>query len=141
MLPTPTPDDYRRAAELRATLRLFSRRSEQVSRDEGLTPRRYLLLLMIKGSVDGNQRSTVTELAGRLQLRQSTVTELVGRAEDAGLVERLQSEHDGRVTYLRLTEQGEERLEAAFVRLGPERKRLANLLAILEGEAEGATTA
>src|ERR687884_671665 len=77
-----------RAADFRAALRQFLRRSERIARSSGLTPQRHLLLLMIKGAADGSEQSTVTELAERLQLAQSTVTELVRRAEEAGLVER-----------------------------------------------------
>jgi DNA-binding MarR family transcriptional regulator len=66
----------------------------------------------------------VTELAQRLQLAQSTVTELVSRAEEAGLVSREQSQADARVAYLRLTEEGEDRLAAAFTGLETERSQL-----------------
>src|SRR5215831_6067178 len=97
-------------AEFREALRRFLRQSERVARQSGLTPQRYLLLLMIKGARDGGERSTVTELAGRLQLAQSTVTELVSRAEEAGLIAREQSQTDARVAHLRLTEEGERRL-------------------------------
>src|SRR6059058_6079343 len=96
-----------RVAEFRATLRRFMRRSERAARASGLTPQRYLLLLMIKGAADGSEQSTVTELAERLQLAQSTVTELVSRAEEVGLIDREQSDSDGRVTNLRLTPEGE----------------------------------
>src|SRR4249920_2108815 len=102
MTDRPRPEDYRRAAELRVALRRFLRLSEQAARRHGLTPQRYALLLSIKGAADGSERSTVTELAERLQLAQSTVTELVRRAEDAGLIEREQSASDGRVAYLRV---------------------------------------
>src|SRR5437764_6203154 len=89
-------------AEFRAGLRQFLRRSERIAREAGLTPQRYLLLLMIKGAADGSEQSTVTELAERLQLAQSTVTELVRRAEETGLLEREQSHTDARVVHLRL---------------------------------------
>ena len=111
-------------AEFRAALRRFLRQSERVARKSGLTPQRHLLLLMIKGARDGSERSTVTELADRLQLAQSTVTELVSRAEEAGLVERQQSQRDARVAYLRLTADGEQRLEDSFTALGTERAQL-----------------
>ena len=88
-------------------IRSFLRTSEQLAREHGLTPRRLLLLLMIKGAPDGSEQSTVTELAERLQLAQSTVTELVGRAERVGLIERERSERDLRVAHLRLTAEGE----------------------------------
>src|SRR5216110_372084 len=90
-------EEVARVAEFRAALRRFLRRSERVARGSGLTPQRYLLLLMIKGAPDRSEQSTVTELADRLQLAQSTVTELVSRAEEVGLVEREPSASDGRV--------------------------------------------
>jgi DNA-binding MarR family transcriptional regulator len=118
--------DIREAAELRASLRKFLRASERVAREEGLTPSRYLLLLMIQSGVQG--RSTVTELADRMQLTQSTVTELVTRAESAGLVTRSQSDEDARVFWLELTEEGQSRLARAVARNGAERNRLIELL-------------
>jgi DNA-binding MarR family transcriptional regulator len=82
------------------------------------------LLLMIKGAPDRSERSTVTELARRLQLAQSSVTELVGRAEEVGLVARERSDLDYRVAYLRLTEQGEGRLRKCLTTLEAERRKL-----------------
>jgi DNA-binding MarR family transcriptional regulator len=116
-------------AEFRAALRQFLRRSERVARLSGLTPQRHLLLLMIKGAPGGDEQSTVTQLSERLQLAQSTVTELVRRAEDAGLLEREQSESDGRVVYLRLTKEGERRLEQVDEKLTVERARLRETIA------------
>lgn len=117
-------DDVIAVADFRAALRSFLRQSERVARQSGLTPQRYLLLLMIKGAPDGSGQSTVTELARRLQLAQSTVTELVSRAEESGLIERKQSGKDGRVAYLRLTEEGERRLHMSFTGLDVERQQL-----------------
>jgi len=118
-------------AGLRSALRVFMRQTEQMARRSGLTPQRHLLLLMIKGAPDGSERSTVTELSERLQLAQSTVTELVRRAEDAGLIEREQSSSDGRVAYLRLTREGERRLERVDEKLTIERARLRETIADL----------
>src|SRR6266498_5041197 len=122
----PSYDEFREAAALRGALRKFMRSSERIAREEGLTPSRYLLLLMIKASERG--RSTVTELAERMQLTQSTVTELVTRAEAAGLVERRQSDDDARVFWLQLTEEGEARLARTVARIGREKQRLIDLL-------------
>jgi len=122
----PRTEEYERAAELRAALRQFLRVSEQVARAHGLTPQRYLLLLMIRGAP--GERSTVTELAKRLQLAQSTVTELVSRAEVIGLIRREPSPNDGRVAYLRLTPVAERRLAAVVTELGPEHRRLADIM-------------
>jgi DNA-binding MarR family transcriptional regulator len=118
-------------ADFRESLRRFLRQSERIARQSGLTPQRYILLVMIKGARDGSERSTVTELASRLQLAQSTVTELVSRAEEAGLIRRAQSETDARVAHLQLTDEGERRLEAAFTGLATEREQLRDVLAHL----------
>jgi DNA-binding MarR family transcriptional regulator len=122
-------------AEFRAALRQFLRRSERVARRSGLTPQRYLLLLMIKGAPSGTELSTVTELSERLQLAQSTVTELVRRAEEAGLLEREQSPTDARVAHLRLTNEGEQRLTRSFTQLATERAQLREAFAQFDGSA------
>ena len=132
MTEPPSVEQVVRVAEFRAGLRRFLRRSERIARSSGLTPQRYLLLLMIKGAPEGNEQSTVTELADRLQLAQSTVTELVSRAEEVGLIEREQSTSDGRVAHLRLTAEGERRLERAFTDLGVERRELRETFAHLD---------
>ncbi len=129
---TKPTDEFVRVAEFRSALRRFMSQSERVARASGLTPQRYLLLLMIKGAPAGNERSTVTELSDRLQLAQSTVTELVARAADAGLVSRQPSTDDGRVAVLRLTEEGELRLKRAFTGLATERQQLLSSLVHLQ---------
>ncbi len=121
-----------RAAAFRAALRSFLRTSERVARESGLTPQRHLLLLMIKGSPDGSESATVTDLARRLELAQSSVTELVNRAEALGLVRRERSDVDGRVAHLRLTAEGERRLARAFRELEIERVELRDAIAALD---------
>jgi DNA-binding MarR family transcriptional regulator len=124
--------DAIRIAAFRAAIRSFLRTSEQLAREEGLTPRRYLLLLMIKGAPNGSEQSTVTELSERLQLAQSTVTELVGRAERAGLIQRERSEKDPRVAHLRLTPDGERRLALSVRGLEEQRHELRQRLDALD---------
>jgi len=131
----PSLADVIAVADFRAALRRFLRTSERVARQSGLTPQRHLLLLMIKGAPTGREESTVTELAERLQLAQSTVTELVSRAEEAGLLEREQSQADARVAHLRLTAEGERRLLKSFTALAQERRQLAAAIANLELDA------
>jgi DNA-binding MarR family transcriptional regulator len=119
-------------------LRSFLRSSERIGRENGLTPQRHLLLLMIKGAPDGSESSTVSELVERLELAQSTVTELVGRAEEAGLIEREASRTDARVAHLRLRPEGERRLARVFQAHDGERRRLLELVHELEdGSAPG----
>jgi DNA-binding MarR family transcriptional regulator len=131
---SPTAAEVARVAEFRVALRRFLHGTERVAREVGITPRWYLLLLLIKGAPDLKERSTVTELAARLRLAQSSVTELVARAEQAGLVRRERSSDDGRVVYLRLTAEGEERLAQAFEGLAAERRALREAIAELEPE-------
>jgi DNA-binding MarR family transcriptional regulator len=133
MVDAPIPTERAmRAASFRAALRAFLRETEVATRKSGLTPQRYLLLLMIKGAPDGSEQSNVSELASRLSLAQSTVTELVGRAEQAGLVERETSAVDGRVEHLRLTDEGERRLTHAFRALTIDRRSLGQMLSELD---------
>jgi DNA-binding MarR family transcriptional regulator len=110
------------------------RTTERNARAAGLTPQRYMLLLMIKGAPDHSERSTVTELADRLQLAQSTVTELVRRAEETGLIERERSSADGRIAYLRLSAEGEQRLARSFTTNETERRTLTEAFSHLEGK-------
>ena len=133
MAGTLSAEEVARVAEFRSALRRFLRRSERNARGAGLTPQRYLLLLMIKGAADYSEQSTVTELAERLQLAQSTVTELVRRAEETGLVERERSDADGRIAHLRLSAEGERRLEKSFTSNENERRALREAFESLEG--------
>jgi DNA-binding MarR family transcriptional regulator len=119
----PSAATVRATAAFRTALRRFERTSEQIARQHGLTPQRYLLLL-IKGAPDGGERSTIGEPSERLQLAQHTVSELVARAERAGLIRRERSSDDRRVHHLRLTAEGERRLAAAFTDHGAERQAL-----------------
>lgn len=131
---SPTAEEAARVAEFRVALRRFVHGTERVAREVGITPRWYLLLLLIKGAPDLSERSTVTELSERLRLAQSSVTELVARAEQAGLVRREPSTEDGRVVYLRLTREGEHRFAEGFESLAAERQALRDAIAELEPE-------
>jgi DNA-binding MarR family transcriptional regulator len=126
-------EEVARVAEFRAALRRFLRTTERNAQAAGLTPQRYLLLLMIKGAPDLTEQSTVTELAERLQLAQSTVTELVSRAEESGLVERERSSADGRIAHLRLSAEGERRLAQAFTSNATQRIALEDAFEHLRG--------
>ena len=117
---------YRAAAQFRTALRQFLRKSEDVARSAGLTPRQHLLLLQIAAAPE--ERTTVSELVRKLALTQSAVTELVQRAEQAGLVGRAVSAADGRVVHLSLTPEGEKRLGRAHAELGPERAELRRVV-------------
>jgi DNA-binding MarR family transcriptional regulator len=122
----------RQAAAFRVALREFARETEQATRKSGLTPQRYLLLLLVKGAADGSERATISDLGQRLHLAQSTVTELVNRAAQAGLVRRGTSPDDGRVVYVQLTDEGDRRFAEAFRALAHERRALHDVVTKLD---------
>lgn len=124
----PTAEEAARVAAFRTALRRFERETERAARASDLTPRWYLLLLLVKGSPDLDERSTVSELSQRLHLAQSTVTELVARAEAAGLLRREPSAADGRVAHISLTAEGERRFARAFRSLAAERRAIRDVI-------------
>ena len=136
---SPTPDRIQRIAEFRSALAAFLERSGAGARRHGLTPQRYLLLLMIKGAPDGNERVTMGELAARLRISANTASELVSRAARAGLVVRERSAADLRVVELRLTDEGERRLAQAVAATDADRRLLSQAFQRLAETFEQAT--
>jgi DNA-binding MarR family transcriptional regulator len=124
-------NEFAEAAALREALRAFHRRSEVVTRTFGLTPRTYLLLLLIKTARAGNGTAGLPELEERLHLGKSTVTELVLRTEERGLVRRELDRVRTRGIAVTLTPAGERRLAKAVGALGDERARLFDALSAL----------
>jgi DNA-binding MarR family transcriptional regulator len=115
-------------AEFRAAFEHYVRAGKRIVGRYGLPPKRYALLLMIKGAPDGSERTTVTELSRRLELAQHTTTELVGRAVKAGLIRRTVSSEDRRVVHLTLSARGERQLLKAFNALAPERRAFRDMV-------------
>ena len=95
-------------------LRTFLARNERVARRCGLTPQRFVLLLMIKAANESGEDLSFGDVASRLDLSRSGVTELVRRAEHVGLVRRRSSPVDRRVVYLETTPEGDARLVCAL---------------------------
>ena len=94
-------------AELRYQIRRFLRFSEDASREAGLEPHQYQLMLAVKGLPDG-VRPRISELAERLQIKHHSTVELVNRLETRGYLERQPGEKDKREVLLSLTPKGEE---------------------------------
>jgi DNA-binding MarR family transcriptional regulator len=121
-------DSLEAAAALREAVRLFERRSEEVTRSHGLTARGYALLLMVKTGREADGTATPDELERRLQLAKSTVAELVQRNEESGLIRRRpHPERPGSIV-VSLTRKGEQRLLRVFDELGTERDVLFRLV-------------
>ncbi len=121
--------EAQRVAEFRAGLRRFHARTDQAARDAGLTPQRYLLLVMIKGAPDGSESATASDLADRLEMPQTTISDLVARTREAGLLRGDPSTQDGRVVHLRLSDEGERRLALCIRSLHDDRAELERTLA------------
>jgi DNA-binding MarR family transcriptional regulator len=113
-----------RIATFRSQLRSFLRHSERRCLSLGLTPQRFVLLLLIDGAPDGSRRASFTDLAARLELERNTVTELCARAEEAGLIVREPSALDLRVVSLRLTKEGDRLLQRALAETDDARREL-----------------
>jgi DNA-binding MarR family transcriptional regulator len=118
-----TKKEFETLSEFRYQLRRFLRFSEQVTREHGITPLQYLLLLHIKG-YPGRDRATVGELAERLQAQHHGVVALITRCEKLGWVSREQGKADRREVEIRLTAKGE-RMVAKMAQL--HRDELLNL--------------
>jgi DNA-binding MarR family transcriptional regulator len=107
---TMTKDDFETLAGFRYHLRRFLRFSERVTRANGVTPLQYQLMLQIKG-FPRRDWASVAELAERLQAQHHAVVQLISRCEAAGWVRRDACRDDQRRVEVRLTADGERRLE------------------------------
>jgi DNA-binding MarR family transcriptional regulator len=127
-MPRMTEKDYATLLGFRTELRRFLHWSEEQARTSGLTPAQHQLMLAVKGHPDPIG-PTIGDVAGYLALRHHSAVELVGRAEKAGLVERRRDSADHRVVHLRLTADGEERIQRLSRLHLEELRQLAPLLA------------
>ncbi len=104
-----TRNQYEALAEFRYRLRRFLRYSESVTRQQGLTPLQYQLLLQIKG-YPGRQWASIGELAERLQAQHHGVVALATRCQRLGLISRRIHVPDRRRVRISLTPKGERAL-------------------------------
>src|SRR5262245_54020762 len=110
MVGSITAEEYRALAELRHRIRLFLCEGDAKSRQAGLEPQQYLLLLALRGLPDGVEGS-IRNLADRLALKHHSVVELVDRMEAHGYVKRNRSRDDRRRVLVSLLPRGEKLLE------------------------------
>lgn len=120
--------DFEDLAEFRYQLRRFLRFSERVTKEYGVTPLQYQLMLQVKG-FPGRDWATLTELAERLQAQHHGVVALVSRCEALGLVERRAGLSDLRVVQVCLTPAGEKCLEQLAILHRDELTALEDILA------------
>lgn len=101
---------YAQLAALRTHIRRYLAWAEQAAREHGMTPAQVQLALAVRSHADPSG-PTLSDLADTLLLRHHSVVGLVDRAETAGVVRRARGAgHPGRV-HVRLTAEGERRLE------------------------------
>jgi DNA-binding MarR family transcriptional regulator len=119
-------NEYQALAEVRYQIRRFLRFSEAAARMAGLEPQQHQLLLAVKGLPEGS-RSTIGEVAERLQIQHHSTVELVDRLVKRGFVQRKRDSLDRRQVLLQLTAKGERVLRDLSVHhedelrtLGPE---------------------
>jgi len=120
-------EDYQNLLAFRSALRRFLQWSQDKAAGVGLTPAQYQLLLAIKGH-NHEEGPTVGDVAGYLLLRPQSAVELIDRAEAAGLLERWQDDDDRRVVRIRLTPDGERRLDQLVPAHIDELQQLAPIL-------------
>lgn len=134
-MPRMTEKDYATLLGFRTELRRFLHWSEEQARASGLTPAQHQMMLAVKGHPDPIG-PTIGDVARYLALRHNSAVELADRAEKAGLIERRRDDEDHRVMRLRLTADGEERIQRLSRLHLEELRQLAPLLAGL-GEPAG----
>lgn len=98
---------FQELAHFRHKLRKFLRFSEDAARACGITPQQHQLMLGVAG-FKGHGRATISEIAEFLQEKHNSVVGLVDRAEQSGLVQRMEDAEDRRVVVVSLTMRGEE---------------------------------
>lgn len=101
-----SPGDYEALGNLRHALRKFTEFSNVEVSKLGLTPQQHQALLAIKG-LPPEKEMTIGMLADRLLIAPHSATELVNRLAEAGYIERVSSQIDGRRQIVRLTNKAE----------------------------------
>src|SRR5436309_7292892 len=102
MIPTSATSELELAARLRLAVTRLARRLRQQSA-EGLSPSQTSAL----ASIDRHGAMTPSELATIERVQRPTATRVINALLEAGLINREQDRHDGRVARVKLTRAGE----------------------------------
>jgi len=102
--------DYEALARLRYELRRFQAFSSAAATKAGLTPQQHQALLIIRGFSNPDPVS-IGDLAKYLLIRHHTAVELVDRMTRLELLTRVIDTTDGRRVLVKLTREGEKRLQ------------------------------
>lgn len=102
--------DYAALARFRYELRKFQAFSNAAAEQAGLTPQQHQALLAVRGFSNPDPVS-VGDLAEFLLIRPNSAVELVDRMAKLGLLTRVIDDTDGRRVLVKLTKEGERRLQ------------------------------
>jgi DNA-binding MarR family transcriptional regulator len=102
--------DYEALAQFRYELRKFQAFSKAAAHAAGLTPQQHQALLIIRG-FSSRDPVSVGDLAEFLLIRHHTAVELVDRMSKLGLLNRIADQADARRALVKLTKEGERRLQ------------------------------
>ena len=133
-------EEYQALHSFRYQIRLFLHFSEEAAKAEGLEPQQHQMLLAIR-ALEAPHGPTVGMLAAHLLIRHHSAVGLLDRLAGRQLVERVRGSGDRRQVCIRLTAEGERKLEtlsevhsAELRRSGP---ALVDALAGLLGRLDG----
>jgi len=115
-------------------MRRFMQWSEERAQEEGMTHLQHQLLLAVRAHRD-HRGPTVGEAADYLLMTPSSASELVDRAEAGGYVRRERSSEDARVVRLRLTGDGEKKLNRLTIDVLAELARVGPVLQLVLADA------
>ena len=107
---TPGAVDYPALARFRYELRKFQAFSKAAAKQAGLTPQQHQALLTVRGFSNPDPVS-VGDLAEFLLIEPHTAVELVDRMTKLELLTRVVDNADGRRVLVKLTKEGEQRLQ------------------------------
>jgi DNA-binding MarR family transcriptional regulator len=102
--------DYSALARFRYELRKFQAFSKAAAKTAGLTPQQHQALLAVRG-FSNSAPVSVGDLADFLLIRHHTAVELVDRMTRLELLARVVDDADGRRVLVKLTREGERRLQ------------------------------
>jgi len=131
---TPTEREYADLLAFRTAMRRFMQWSEERAQEEGMTHLQHQLLLAVRAHRD-HRGPTVGEAADYLLMTPSSASELVDRAEAGGYVRRERSGEDARVVRLRLTGDGEKKLNRLTIDVLAELARVGPVLQLVLADA------
>jgi DNA-binding MarR family transcriptional regulator len=106
----PSDVDYVALARFRYELRKFQAFSKAAAKTAGLTPQQHQALLAVRGFSNSTPVS-VGDLADFLLIQHHTAVELVDRMTKLELLARVVDRTDGRRVLVKLTREGQRRLQ------------------------------